>query len=205
MREALRSHRAQSAHLALLRHTGPDERGLPNHRYDARGKGGGVSTMSRIRLLVLYGPASLDPYMMGWPLRPDSLAGVATSLDADRAEGWFVWRLAGGNNRELGRSVTTFSSYPDCRDAAENIRKEVDRLATDLMTDPASGRWGWRAELDDEPVANCQRWFDRERTCRTSLAKFLESLPTAEFAADVAPLRDRSNPDAVRLAAGGKT
>jgi len=160
--------------------------------------------MSRVRLHIHYAPASLDPRMMGWPLRPDSLSGLAARPDFERKDGWYAWRLVGANNRELGRSVTTFPSYPECRDAATNVQKQIDHLSPCLLTDAASGRWTWRADIAGEPVASCQRWFDRERTCRASLGNFIDSIAAAEFAPDVTPLRDRGAPDPGRPASGGK-
>ncbi len=143
--------------------------------------------MSQVRFQVLYGPASLHPTQMGWPA-PDDLA--ATPQD------WYGWRLVSANNRELGRSARSYTSYPVARTAILSVRARADHLAGACLADRATGRWTWRMELDDGPVAASSRWYEREHDSKLAMAKFVKLLADAELAEGLVTLRDRRGPAA---------
>jgi len=110
--------------------------------------------MSRVRLLIHYGPASLNPRTMGWPLQPDSLSGVAARPEFERKDGLVRLAVGRANQSRARRSVRTFVSYPECRDARRTCRSSLITISPSLLTDSASGRWTWRADIAGEPVAS---------------------------------------------------
>lgn len=173
--------------------------------------------MSRVRFVVLLGPASLDPKRMGWQPRQLSeesqsaeLARVGSLVrdDEDTARrgrsiatrsvdcqgAWFVWRLIGRNNRELGRSVSSFGSYSPCRQAVEDLRLGAAKLVPHTVTDLLTGRWGWRVAVDGDLVAAYGRWYGHERNCRAGMMKFVDAVRDADVVPGVITLRDRSGP-----------
>jgi hypothetical protein len=115
--------------------------------------------------------------------------GVAARLSAPN-DGWFVWRLMGANNRELGRSVSSFPAYSECLDAIAQLRLGAERLTTSAFANSRSGRWGWRIDFEGQAVAACGHWYEREREARSSLSNFATALVIAEIAEGVMTLRD---------------
>jgi hypothetical protein len=140
--------------------------------------------MSGVRFQLFFGPASTHPYRMEWSL-PGAESDRATARD------WYGWRLIGANNRELGRSARSFVSYPRTRAAVRYLQQQVDQLVPLTLPDPATGRWGWRIELDNQPVAVSARWYERDHDSRAGLAKFVALLPAAELADGVVTLYER--------------
>ena len=178
--------------------------------------------MARARLFIHFGPESLDPRVLGWPypLEP-AVALVASEVTDRRADGraaaradapvrssasngWFAWRMVGPNNRELGRSAATFAAYPECRAAVVDLQVAAGDVVVAIVSDPATGRWSWRADLDTTSVAMCARWYARERECRGSADRFRESVAIADLVSDITTLRDRRRLDAQRLSAEGR-
>jgi hypothetical protein len=139
--------------------------------------------MSRVRFQLLFGPPSAHPYRMHWSHPDDDEAAENSS--------WYGWRLMGANNRELGRSATSFPSYPGARRAVQHLREHADRLVRTTVVDPASGRWGWRLDLDDRAVAVSGRWYERDHDSQVGMDKFVNLLADAELADGVVKLHDR--------------
>lgn len=139
--------------------------------------------MSRVRFQVLFGPSSTHPLRMGWSKRTDG--------DPRENGTWYCWRLIGANNRELGRSANSFPSYPDVRQAVQDLRKHVDRLVRLTFIDQATGRRGWRLDLDDRAVAMNGRWYERDHDSQVGMDKFVNLLPDAELADGVVTLQER--------------
>jgi len=139
----------------------------------ARSGGSGVSTMSRVRLLITT--VRLPSIRARWAGRCSPTRCPVSPRARVRAQGRLV-RLAVGraNNRELGRSVTTFVSYPECRDAATNVQKQLDHIS------PRPAHRLRQRTLDRR--ANIRRRTGRELSalvrpgadCRASLANFVE-------------------------------
>jgi len=117
---------------------------------------------------------------MAWSPPADGVDAVVAPDDRPARE-WYGWRLIGANNRELGRSARSFVSYPQTRWAVRSLQKEHDRLVPRSLADPATGRWSWRVELDNQPVAVSARWYERDHDSRAGVAKFVALLPVAEL------------------------
>src|SRR5215467_5183199 len=131
--------------------------------------------MSRVRFQLLLGPSSTLPYRMDRPQTGD----------------WYCWRLMGANNRELGRSALSYPSYPGARRAVRYLQQHANRLVRTTVIDPATGRWGWRLDLDDKAVAVSGRWYERDHDSRLGMDKFVDLIPDAELAEGVVTLHDR--------------
>ena len=143
--------------------------------------------LPRVRFQLLFGPASVHPYRMGWPTTTDPVDPAVTTHAAD----WYGWRLIGANNRELGRSALSFVSYPTARRAVTHIQRSAERLTRRTVIDPTTGRWTWRVDLDGEIVAVSGRWYERDHDSQQGMAKFMTLLPIAVLSDGVVTLRDR--------------
>ncbi len=89
------------------------------------------------------------------------------------------WRLLGANNRELGRSAT---SFPDAEEALASIsalRALAAAGEAHIVHDPATGLWAWHFGDHGQPIANSGRGFRHERECRYNLEQFRAAAPTA--------------------------
>jgi hypothetical protein len=155
--------------------------------------------MSRVRFQLLFGPSSAHPYRMDWSQPTDGAAAGTSTTGADgrsassRPVGreWYGWRLMGANNRELGRSARSYPSYPVVRKAVRDLQQHANRLVRSTVIDPATGRWGWRLDLDDRTVAVSGRWYERDHDSRVGMDKFLNLVPSAELVDGVVTVHDR--------------
>ena len=149
--------------------------------------------MSRVRFQLLFGPSSAHPYRMDWSLPTDGAATEtgAVGTGTTNAREWYGWRLMGGNNRELGRSARSYPSYPVVRKAVRDLQQHANRLVRSTVIDPATGRWGWRLDLDDRTVAVSGRWYERDHDSRVGMDKFLNLVPSAELVDGVVTVHDR--------------
>src|SRR4051812_17229947 len=117
-----------------------------------------------------------------WPNSSASFAG-----ETGRDGSWIAWRLAGGNNRELGRSAEVFPDLTGCNDALVTLRAGVDRAETLVAMDYRSAQWGWQLRLDTRLVAVSGRFFRRERECRYNLAQFMVAVAKARMPQEPLP------------------
>jgi hypothetical protein len=116
---------------------------------------------------------------------------------------WVAWRLAGGNNRELGRSAAVFADIAACRAAAAALRDDLGLTRRITAMNDSTGLWGWRLESGGRSVAVAGRLYLRQRECHYSLAQFVAAVPKARLSGHVVyltrPLRDgrdgRDGPD----------
>jgi len=118
---------------------------------------------------------------------------------------WYGWRLMGANNRELGRSAASFVSYQWTRRAIGQLQRGAARLVQHSTTDPATGRWGWRVDLDGVAVAVSGRWYERDHDGRLGAAKFISLTVEAVLVDGVVTLHDRRGPRVVHQRAGDTT
>jgi hypothetical protein len=176
--------------------------------------------MSQARFQVLFGPASLHPQRMDRPLSASielgapALRGIGQTAAATAtilpvmAESvgrgdWYGWRLMGANNRELGRSALSFVSYQQARRAVTQLKDGMKRLVQHSTTDPTTGRWGWRLELDDLAVAVSSRWYERDHDGRLGAAKFVALTGEADLAEGVVTLHERRGAGIIRVPTRG--
>lgn len=192
--------------------------------------------MSQVRFQVLFGPASLHPLRMSWPVPAGtdealtegedvsawvehlptgphrtvevagSVTGIASLVSGPHAVfesgSWYGWRLIGANNRELGRSALGFGSYQLARGAILQVKQGIGRLVHHSTTDPRSGRWGWRVDLEESAVAVSSRWYERDHDGRIGAAKFVALTAEADLADGVVTLRERRGLRVLPMAAG---
>jgi hypothetical protein len=105
-----------------------------------------------------------------------------------------VWMLVSPNNRQLGRSTSSYSTYSECRDAVMRLRAGTHRLTSQAMAVERTGQWVWWVDLDGVREAGSSRSYLRLRECTYNLGRFLAALPGAEVvtgARNVGPRRTR--------------
>ncbi len=96
----------------------------------------------------------------------------ARSGSGSRTEAYTAWRLLSANNRELGRGLTNFKDEDACRAAVLRLRADVERAIAVTCREQATSMWGWRLDIDGEPVAKSARSYRRQRECLYNLAQF---------------------------------
>jgi hypothetical protein len=107
--------------------------------------------------------------MVRWPggwFGPDPSATA-------RGTTWCAWRLLSANNRELGRSYTTFPSASACAEAVAVLRGHIDHADAAIVAGLRTGLWHWEVSIQNSPVAISPRSFTRQRECEHNLGQFL--------------------------------
>ena len=89
-----------------------------------------------------------------------------------RGEPYTAWRLLSANNRELGRGLADFRDEESCRQAVVRLRTDLDRAVAVMRRDQPTSMWGWRLDVDGQPVALSARSYRRQRECLYNLAQF---------------------------------
>ncbi len=97
-----------------------------------------------------------------------------------------VWRLVGPNNRELGRAAQFFADERTCRQGVTALRRQYDQLQPTVWCDD-TGRWVWRLDIAQRPVAVAARAYLRQRESAFNLAQFLAAVPVARIPEPQAP------------------
>lgn len=118
------------------------------------------------------------------PAWPDVASPLRGTTAADGS--WVSWRLTGANHRELGRSVAVFPTAAETLEAVEQLRDDHERLAESVTASARDGRWTWRVQLGNDPVAISGRPYSRHRECLYNLEAFLAAVPVAHVVASVA-------------------
>src|SRR5215467_9412659 len=153
----------------------------------------------RVRFQVLFGSPAARTYRTAWPVPGTTGHLPAGGTDAMGGGDWYGWRLIGANNRELGRNARRFTSYPLARQAVRHLQQHLDLVVRGTYVEPATGRWIWRVDLDDEPIAISGRWYERDHDSRLGMAKFLQLTPDAVLVDGVVTVHDRRGPLASRI------
>jgi hypothetical protein len=90
-----------------------------------------------------------------------------------------AWRLVGGNNHELGRSLDGYADLEACVSAVRRLQREVANVEPTVAAEDGTAQWRWSLLLGDEVVATSSRWYRREREGEYNLAQFLTAVPVA--------------------------
>ena len=88
------------------------------------------------------------------------------------------WRLLSANNRDLGRSV---SSYPDteaCILALQSLLLALDALRP-LVRRRSATEWHWQLCADESAVINGAHGYDRQVRCEQAARKFIQHAAVA--------------------------
>lgn len=161
-----------------------------------------------VRFFVHLLPPSSAPAWLGWPLAApvpewarsvDTREPLAVTAGAPRRQssqpqgGWYAWRLMTANNRELARSVLRFAAPDLCRQAVREVQAASARLVLSTVSDPLTGQFSWRGELDGTAVA-AGKHYEQEQNARSAAKRFLDAVVEAEITDIVRGLRDRRGP-----------
>jgi hypothetical protein len=130
--------------------------------------------MARPRFLYVMGTVRDGSPYPAWPDRESALRGRPSDDGT-----WVSWRLAGANNRELGRSAVVHPDVAECRRDAMLAVECAANAQVLLALSNVTGLWVWRLDLDDHPLAIAARGHQRRRECEYSLSRFLETIPAA--------------------------
>ncbi len=95
---------------------------------------------------------------------------------------WVAWRLLGANNRELGRSGSTFADLTGCIASIGALKQALEDSTSLVAPDPSTGSWYWRLDFGGEPLAVAGRAYRRQRECVYSLEQFRAAAPDAQLA-----------------------
>jgi hypothetical protein len=112
------------------------------------------------------------------------LVGGGSGPTVTRRPAGFGWRLVGGNNHELGRSVAPTATVEDCRAGVLRLKDGVEALTGRVRRGTAEAAWVWVVELDGVPAAVSGRAYQRQRECRYALNHFLAAIPLAGIRRD---------------------
>jgi len=93
-----------------------------------------------------------------------------------------AWRLLGGNNHELGRSIPAYRDLDEAVAAVAWLQDHVTEVEAVIAPSAATSRWGWRLLNAGSDVAASGRWYQREREARYNLDQFLLAAPVAQVA-----------------------
>lgn len=133
--------------------------------------GGGVA---RPRFLYVTGTVRDGSPMPPWPDRHAPLRGEPSGDGT-----WVSWRLAGANNRELGRSARVHPDLGACRQDALDVTDQAPKASALISMSHESGLWTWRLDSEGRPIAVSGRGHQRRRECEYSLSRFLSAIPDA--------------------------
>jgi hypothetical protein len=130
--------------------------------------------VARPRFLYVTGTVRDGSPVPPWPDRQAPLRGQPNPDGT-----WVSWRLAGANNRELGRSAQVHPDLATCRLDAQAVVEEAPKAQALISLNYLSGLWVWRLEMDGRPLAVAGRGHQRRRECEYSLSRFLGAVPGA--------------------------
>ncbi|HEY5455188.1 MAG TPA: hypothetical protein VIJ96_06950 [Acidothermaceae bacterium] len=110
--------------------------------------------------------------MVRWPGGWFTLPESATPNNAV----WFAWRLLSANNRELGRSYSTFPDTSACAHAVAVLRTRIRDAEPSIVAGLRTGWWHWEVSVDGAAIAISARSFTRQRECEHNLEQFLAGI-----------------------------
>ncbi|WP_203825042.1 hypothetical protein [Actinoplanes palleronii] len=84
------------------------------------------------------------------------------------------------NNRDLGRSYTSYPDLASCRSAAHLAREQAGQMRVALVRSSATA-WRWRLLTGDTVVVVASRDYHRRLQAERSASVMLSLLPEAEL------------------------
>jgi hypothetical protein len=123
-------------------------------------------TLTQVRFMLVLAPAgSMVRWPGGW-FGHDQTAVPHGST-------WCAWRLLSANNRELGRSYSTFAESAGCAESVALLRAGIDTADVAIVAGFRTGLWHWEVSVNATPIAISPRSFTRQRDCEHNLEQFL--------------------------------
>jgi len=122
--------------------------------------------LTQVRFMLVSAPVgSLMRWPGGWFALPEPVA--------PNRPVWFAWRLLSANNRELGRSYTTFPDPPACTEAVAVLRTRIGDAEPAIVAGLRTGWWHWEVSIAGIAIAISPRSFTRQRECEHNLEQFM--------------------------------
>jgi hypothetical protein len=95
------------------------------------------------------------------------------------------WRVLAGNNRPLGRSMSTYDTFGECVAATDALRASAEQLKAAVTFDHKNVSWRWTLALDEVAVAVSVRSYARRIECTRALQQFIDIVETAPQVVDI--------------------
>jgi hypothetical protein len=113
----------------------------------------------------------------------DHVAGRVTDSRPNGRDDLLVWRLLGGNNRELGRSGDQYATVTDCLQSIQAIKRLFESVAAPRVSFSSvrqvGSNWWWSVEEGGRTVAASARAFSRQLECRSNYDHFAAAVMLA--------------------------
>jgi len=123
-------------------------------------------TLTQVRFMLVAAPVGS---LMRWP---GGWFALSEPVAPNHAV-WFAWRLLSANNRELGRSYSTFPDTSACAQAVAVLRTRMGDAEPAIVAGLRTGWWHWEVRVDGGPIAIAARSFTRQRECEHNLEQFM--------------------------------
>lgn len=117
--------------------------------------------------------------------RARTATGGQFQIFTDTTTANYRWRLLSGNNREVGRSASTWPTVGACVDALAVLRAELDRVTTKVRRAVADMRWEWQVMLDGAAAAVSSKTVDRAIRCELAVDQFLVLAASATLRSEI--------------------
>lgn len=111
-------------------------------------------------------------------------SGCHLQLFADTPASLVRWRLLSGNNREIARSVESYSDEESCRVSLKELQASIDDLDSAVRQTEAH-RWIWQLSDHEGVLVTSAHHYDRLIRCQRGLEQARAELPIAEISAGV--------------------
>lgn len=121
-----------------------------------------------------------SPKLVPWTLHVERVLATAPAPAAGD-DGVIVWQLVSANNRQLARSARVHPSFDSASQDAQRVIDEVDRLEFVPVSERGRGVYGWYANVGDDSVVVCAKWYVTDRDRRHSMALAHVAMGTARL------------------------
>ena len=84
--------------------------------------------------------------------------------------------MLGANNRQLGRSDSSFAATALCRSACLELATRIGECERLMEAGARNAAWTWQLRLDGRVVARATRSYLRRNECEYNLGRFVEAM-----------------------------
>jgi hypothetical protein len=91
-----------------------------------------------------------------------------------------IWRLVAPNNRELGRSWSSYPTFDDAREHVLQLQHDIGEVVVSGVRGSTSSQYSWVASLGSARVITAGRWYGASSTSLQAAATTLAAFASAE-------------------------